>query len=42
MAIDWLQLRFGGKKCKSRLDIEELQEKAKELPPKPTYRDLSA
>ncbi|CAI8172776.1 MAG: hypothetical protein AB8A46_06120 [Prochlorococcus sp.] len=42
IAIDWLQLRFGGNKSKASLDIAELQEKANALPPKPTYRDLSS
>ena len=40
-AINWLQLRFGGHSIRIELDIEELNEKARGLPPGPNSRDIS-
>ena len=41
-AINWLKLRFGGKSSTIETDIEQLKEHAKELPPAPIGRDISA
>ena len=40
-AINWLQLRFGGQKTTASLDLDQLREFAKDLPPAPIGRDIS-
>ena len=41
-AIDWLKLRFGGEKSMIKLNIAQLHEDAKGLPPGPIERDISS
>ncbi len=40
-AIDWLSLRFGGDKSVVTLDVSQLHEQARGLPPGPIERDIS-
>ena len=40
-AIDWLMLRFGGRKSMAQLDVAQLHATAKALPPGPIMRDIS-
>ncbi len=40
-AIDWVRLRFGGELKTKRLNITHLRELAMELPPEPTFKDIS-
>jgi len=40
-AINWLKLRFGGESCTAALDIDQLKEQAKDLPPAPNPKDIS-
>ena len=40
-AINWLKLRFGGKSTSILIDIDQLKEHARGLPPGPTIRDIS-
>ncbi len=40
-AINWLKLRFGGVSSVAKLDLGQLKEYAKGLPPAPTVKDIS-
>ncbi len=40
-AINWLRLRFGGEYMTAQLDVDELLDQAKGLPPGPAERDIS-
>ena len=40
-AINWLKLRFGGESSSAQIDLEKLRELAIDLPPPPSFRDLS-
>ena len=40
-AINWLKLRFGGESFQVNIDVEELSEQATDLPPGPSFRDIS-
>ncbi len=40
-AINWLKLRFGGESSTVQIDLEQLRENATDLPPPPTFRDIS-
>ncbi len=39
-SINWLKLRFGGESCTAQLDVNQLHEHAKALPPGPINRDI--
>ena len=41
-AINWLKMRFGGESKDAQMDLEQLREHATDLPPGPTFRDISA
>ena len=40
-AINWVKLRFGGDRTRVQLDLEQLRQEAKALPPGPSVRDIS-
>ncbi len=40
-AINWLQLRFGGTIIMKELSLDDLRDKAMELPPAPPSKDIS-
>ena len=40
-AINWLQLRFGGEIISCEFDISLLREKAMDLPPSASQKDIS-
>ena len=41
-AINWLKLRFGGESSIAQLDLDKLRDNATDLPPPPTFRDISS